>query len=316
MAGAELGLGLAAIGRPAYINVGRDADLPADRSPEVLRRRAHDLLDAAAGLGVNYVDAARSYGLAEEFLASWLRGRTTPPPFVASKWGYRYTAGWRIDTPQHEVKDHSAAMLAQQFRESHELLGPWLRLYQVHSLTLDSPLWGDPAVIRELAQIRASGVEVGLSTSGPEQAATVRRALDVVVDGHRLFSSVQSTWNLYEPSVGPALADAHAAGLRVVIKEVLANGRLTDRGVDPSSRLTEAARAHGVGVDVLALAAGLARPWCDVVLSGAVSVEQLAANMRALELAGDPDTQGLLSSLLEPQDPGEYWGNRSRLPWR
>ncbi|MGY1635994.1 aldo/keto reductase [Geodermatophilus sp. SYSU D00742] len=314
--GAELGLGLAAVGRPAYITAGRDADLPADRSPDALRARAHELLDAASRLGVRYVDAARSYGLAEEFLASWLRGRAGPPPFVASKWGYRYTAGWRPDAVRHEVKDHGLPMLRAQLEESRGLLGPWLRLYQVHSLTLDSPLWDDRAVLAELARVRDGGVEVGLSTSGPGQADAVRRALDVVVDGRPLFSSVQSTWNLAEPSVGPALAEAHAAGRRVVVKEALANGRLTDRGVAAGSRLAQAAREHGVGVDALALAAALTRPWSDVVLSGAVSVEQLTANVRARDLAGAPGADDLLSSLLEPQDPHRYWAERSRLPWR
>jgi aryl-alcohol dehydrogenase-like predicted oxidoreductase len=313
---AELGLGLAAVGRPAYITAGRDADLPADRSPDALRGRAHELLDAAARLGVRYVDAARSYGLAEEFLASWLRGRIGPAPFVASKWGYRYTAGWRPDAERHEVKDHGLAMLRAQLQESRDLLGPWLRLYQVHSLTLDSPLWEDPAVLEELARLRDGGVEVGLSTSGPDQAAAVRRALQVTVGGRPLFSSVQSTWNLAEPSVGPALAEAHAAGLRVVVKEALANGRLTDRGVDPDSRLARAAREHGGGVDALALAAALTRPWCDVVLSGAVSIAHLRANVRALDLAGTPGAGDALPGLVAPQDPQAYWAERGRLPWR
>src|SRR3954453_3015264 len=93
---AVLGLGLAAVGRPAYITLGRDRDLPTDRSPAALRARTAELLDAAVSLGIGYVDAARSYGRAEEFLASWLRGREQVP-FVASKWGYRYTGDWRQD---------------------------------------------------------------------------------------------------------------------------------------------------------------------------------------------------------------------------
>jgi aryl-alcohol dehydrogenase-like predicted oxidoreductase len=56
------------------------------------------------------------------------------------------------------------------------------------------------------------------------------------VDGVRLFDAVQATWNLLEPSAGPALAEAHAAGLGVIVKEALANGRLTDRNDDPGSR--------------------------------------------------------------------------------
>ena len=150
---AVLGLGLAAVGRPAYITLGRDRDLPADRSPAALAARAAELLDAASALGIGYVDAARSYGRAEEFLASWLQGREQVP-FVARKWGYRYTADWRTDADRHEVKEHTAAAFERQYRESTELLGPWLRLYQVHSLTADSPLWDDRPLQPRLAGLR------------------------------------------------------------------------------------------------------------------------------------------------------------------
>ena len=81
--------------------------------------------------------------------------------------------------------------------------------------------------------MKADGVRIGLSLSGPRQGETLRRALTVVVDGVRLFDCVQATWNLLERSAGPALAEAHAAGLGVVIKEALANGRLTARNADP-----------------------------------------------------------------------------------
>jgi aryl-alcohol dehydrogenase-like predicted oxidoreductase len=307
---AVLGLGLAAIGRPGYITLGRDRDLPADRSPAALAARASELLDAAADLGIGYVDAARSYGRAEEFLASWLRGRERVP-FVASKWGYRYTGGWRTDADQHEVKEHTAAAFERQHRETTELLGPWLRLSQVHSLTLDSPLWEDRPLLRRLAEVRAQGTEIGFSTSGPEQAAAVRRGLALTVDGVRLFSSVQSTWNLLETSAAGALAEAHAAGLRVVVKEAVANGRLTEHGQPAGSPLAAAAREHGVGVDALALGAALAQPWCDVVLSGAVTVAQLTSNAAAPRVA-DLDVGGLV----EPQDPGDYWSARSRLSWQ
>ena len=43
----SLGLGLAALGRPAYINLGRDQDLGAARSLAAMERRCHDVLDVA-----------------------------------------------------------------------------------------------------------------------------------------------------------------------------------------------------------------------------------------------------------------------------
>ena len=40
------------------------------------------MLDAAFADGVRYLDAARSYGLAEAFLASWLEQRRLQPSDV------------------------------------------------------------------------------------------------------------------------------------------------------------------------------------------------------------------------------------------
>ncbi|WP_448612672.1 aldo/keto reductase [Modestobacter sp. URMC 112] len=312
---AVLGLGLAAVGRPAYITTGRQADLPADRSIAALQARTHELLDAAAGLGIRYVDAARSYGRAEEFLASWLR-RSGGRPFVASKWGYRYTGGWRTDATAHEVKDHSREALVEQWEESSRLLGPWLRLYQVHSLTLESPLWQDAGVLRQLAGLRDQGVDVGFSTSGPEQAGAVRRGLELAVDGRPLFTSVQSTWNLLERSAGGALAEAHDRGLRVVVKEALANGRLAAGRPAATPQLARAARDRGVGVDAVAIGAAMAKPWCDVVLSGAVTVGQLESNAAAVDLVRADGALALGATELVDAVPAvEYWAERSRRAW-
>jgi aryl-alcohol dehydrogenase-like predicted oxidoreductase len=209
-----VGLGLAALGRPAHIDLGRDDDLGRDRGIEELERRCHQVLDAAWAAGVRYLDAARSYDRAEEFLAGWLAAREVAPASVTvgSKWGYTYVGDWRMDAEVHEVKDHSLAALRRQFRESQALLGGHLDLYQVHSATLDSGVLADRAVLAELTRLRAAGVEVGLSTSGPVQAHTLHRALEVEVDGMAPFAWVQATWNLLEPSAGPAPAAAKAAG--------------------------------------------------------------------------------------------------------
>ncbi len=74
----RIGLGLAALGRPAYINVGRQRDFGSERSVAALEQRCHEMLDAAHASGIRYVDAARSYGMAENFLSSWLKTRNPP----------------------------------------------------------------------------------------------------------------------------------------------------------------------------------------------------------------------------------------------
>ena len=206
-----VGLGLAALGRPGYINLGHADDIGTDRSVETMERRAHDVLDAAFDLGVRYFDAARSYGRAEAFLASWLHRRGVNPSevTVGSKWGYRYTAGWSVDAEHHEIKEHSVEMLRTQTAETRAQLGDFLDLYQIHSATLESGVLDNKDVLAELNQL---GVVVGLSTSGPRQAEIVRRALDAEVDGANPFRCVQATWNPLETSVGPALDEAHDAG--------------------------------------------------------------------------------------------------------
>ena len=303
-----IGLGLAALGRPGYINLGHAGDLGGRLGVETMRAGAHSVLDAAYDAGVRYFDAARSYGLSEEFLGSWLalRFASTPDVTVGSKWGYRYTAGWQIHVKVHEVKDLTVENLRLQYEESFAELGADLGLYQIHSATLESGVLQDHAVLDELARLRAGGLAIGLSTSGPMQAETIRQA--VQTGG---FDVVQATWNLMERSAGPALAEAHAAGLGVIVKEALANGLLTERG--HSAVLLELAGKLGVGADAVALAAVLAQPWADVVLSGASTVEMLHSNLRSLSLLPDAACLERLDGLV--LEPDVYWAQRSTLPW-
>ena len=290
---AEIGLGLAALGRPGYLNVGHGDDLGADRSVAGLEAQCHAVLDAAHAAGVRYFDAARSYGRAEDFLASWLDRRGIAPGAVtvASKWGYTYTAGWRVDADPPEVKDHSLATFRRQLAETRERLGDHLALYQIHSATPDSGVLEDGEVLAALAELRESGVAIGFTTSGTRspRRSTVRSRPAASTPCRRRGTCSSR-------SAGPALARAHAAGLRVIVKEALANGRLTQRG------------GGEPGIAEQAIAAALAQPWADVVLSGAATIEHLHANLAAadLEPAGH-------EGLAEP--PEQYWKRRSALDW-
>jgi len=315
-----MGLGLAALGRPGYINLGHGDDLAGRRSVEQLEAHAHRVLDAAWDAGLRYFDVARSYGRGEAFLGRWLRRRAIDPEavVVGSKWGYTYTADWQVDADVHEVKDHARATFERQWPATRAALGDQLDLYQIHSATLETGVLDDADVHAALADLKADGVAVGLTLSGPRQAVTLEQALDVTVDGTPLFDAVQATWNVLERSAGPALAAAHHDGRGVIVKEALANGRLTPRNDEPAfadqhALLHDQARRLGTTVDALALAAVLHQPWADVVLSGAARIEHLHANVAALDVDFDDEAADALAALAEA--PAAYWQTRDELAW-
>ena len=138
------------------------------------------------------------------------------------------------------------------------MIGTHLRLYQIHSATQESGVLENPQVLDRLAELRDGGLVMGVSTSGPNQAKTIRRALEVGLDGRLLFGTVQATWNLMETSAGEALAEAADAGLGVIVKESVANGRLTQRNRSITDRLR--ALAPEWSPDAIAIAADLHQP--------------------------------------------------------
>lgn len=319
---AQLGLGLAALGRPGYVTLNHASDLRGRYDPSTMETHAHAVLDAAFDAGIRYVDAARSYGRAEDFVASWLRARKIEPGkiVVASKWGYTYTAGWSTSAAQHEVKEHSLAAYLRQLDESIERLGPYLSLYQIHSVTAESETLADKALIDAIARLRERGISAGLSVSGAGHDVAIRRSIVVRRDGQRVFDSVQATWNLLERGAESALEDAHAAGMKVVVKESLANGRLTQGNRNDGEmiyplveKVRQVAESRGTNLETLALAAALARPWANVVLTGAATVEQVRSNVDALELDYDAELEATLRSVAVSSD--EYWRARSSFRW-
>jgi aryl-alcohol dehydrogenase-like predicted oxidoreductase len=317
-----LGLGLAALGRPGYVTLNHSSDLGGRYDQSAMESHAHDVLDAAFDAGIRYIDAARSYGRAEDFVASWLRKREIKPGevVVASKWGYTYTAGWSTSATQHEVKDHSVAAFEGQLAQSVERLGRYLSLYQIHSVTAEGKTLEDDALIDAIARLRERGIRAGLSVSGAGQDVAIRRSLEVRRDGERVFDSVQATWNLLERGADSALQDAHDAGMKVVVKESLANGRLTQANRDEAdvlypavAQIRELAESRGTTVERLALAAALACPWANIVLSGAATVDQIRSTVAALDFAYDAELDQQLRSVAVASD--EYWRARSAFRW-
>jgi aryl-alcohol dehydrogenase-like predicted oxidoreductase len=320
---ANIGLGLAALGRPGYINLGHAEDLNSDYGIGTMRRHAHAVLDAAWELGIRYFDVARSYGRAEEFLASWIHDRQIGHEEiqVGSKWGYTYTAAWQVTTPEgveHEVKRHDLRVLQTQFQTSMNHLSDHLDLYQIHSATQASGVLENREVLERLNGLRESGIKIGLSVSGVNQSTTIDQALAIQFGDKPLFGSVQATWNLLETSATESLKKAHAAGVDVIVKESLANGRLTGRNnaADFAQRravLEGVAKELDSTIDAISIAAALNQDWVTTVLSGAATEAHLRSNAKAAEIQWSTDLTKRLDAVHEP--PKDYWQQRAELAW-
>jgi len=316
-----LGLGLAALGRPGYINLGHAKDLASNYVVDAMKRRTHRLLDLAWENGIRYFDAARSYGFAEDFLQTWLEDRQVDPQdvVVGSKWGYTYTAEWKVDAPVHEVKEHNLENLDRQWELSRKLQ-PHLKLYQIHSATLASGVLENTPVLNRLARLKADGIRIGFSVSGSRQGEIINKGLAVQIDGERLFDSVQATYNILEQSAAPLLKQAAAEGIGIIVKEALANGRLTARNEEEDfqakrARLESLAGKYHAGIDAIALAFILRLPWAHLTLSGAATERHLESNLKAGKLLEHIPEDELAELAELKEDTGIYWEKRSSLSW-
>lgn len=315
----RIGLGLAALGRPGYINLGHGQELEHNYDLVAMEQRTHAMLDLAYANGVRYFDTARSYGKAEDFLKSWLSNHQFDAKQLSagSKWGYTYTADWKVEADQHEVKEHSLEVLNRQWSLSKKLQ-PYLQLYQIHSATFESGVLENTAVLNRLATLKSEGILIGLSLSGPQQGAVLHAAASIQIDGAYLFDAVQITYNILEQGPAPAIQAAADRGMGVIIKEALANGRLTNKNNAPDFQakkqlLDQLAQKHEVGIDALAMAFILAQPWAHLVLSGAVLKEHLLSNLKAGEVVLEEEDLTSLTSLAMTSE--SYWMERKGLGW-
>ena len=101
----KMGLGMAALGRPGYINLNRDTILgDKDRTFDKMQSQANNVLDQLFqscnnsnnnnkkndNTMIPWIDCARSYGLSEMMVGEYLKKKKIKPNqvYVSSKWGY------------------------------------------------------------------------------------------------------------------------------------------------------------------------------------------------------------------------------------
>ena len=129
---------------------------------------------------------------------------------------------------------------------------------------------------------------------------------------------MQATWNLLERSSELALKNAHDLGLKVIIKESLANGRLTNRNQTPGFRsrkeqLSQLAQQYSTTIDAISIAAALNQPWAGLVLIGATTTEQVVSNVAATTLYWSEELEKRTSKIAESST--DYWNSRAKLAW-
>ena len=310
----KLGLGLAALGRPGYINLGHHQNIGPDKSKEAMYFQAEKVLNFAYQSGIQYFDVARVYGASEEFLSKWIRKQNQFNGYVGSKWGYEYLADWKIDTDVHERKDHSAAFLKQQWVETRLNLGKNIDLYQIHSVTPESNVLKDRNVLNELQNIKKSGIEIGISTSGPSQAETIKKLLEIN-KVENLFTFIQCTINILEQSCQQILIEASESKINIIAKEVFANGRLSAANKEFHQKeiliLRNLALDLNLSLEELSLIWAYQQKYINIVLTGAATVEQLQSNIDAIS-----KKDVILPNLSELGTSKEsYWQSRKSLKW-
>ena len=311
MSKTKIGLGLAALGRPEYINIKTDNEV--DQTEEAFKQNTRNVLDFAYQKGIRYFDTAPSYGKGEAFLQEWNNSKKHKDVILSTKWGYTYVANWELGYQgKHEIKEHSIDKLSEQWQVSKNLL-PQLKIYQVHSATFESEILKNTIVLNKLHDIKTEfGLQIGITTSGPNQKDVINEALKIKINNQPLFDSFQITYNVLEQSTLSILKTLKQHNKTIIIKEALANGRVFNDN-KYSNQLKHISKKYGVGIDALALRFVIDSIQPNYVLSGASNTKQLEENLKALNFNLTQEEINNLSTL--KNNPEAYWSERNELEW-
>lgn len=309
----QLGLGTAAIGRPLYINI-RTAPL-ADFDRISFKKSGINFLENAYQAGIRYFDTAPGYGIAEEMISEWLQTHPHVDVEIATKWGYEYLADLNPHATEHERKEHSLEMLNNQWEKSLQRT-PNVSSLQIHSATFETGVLKNEEVLNRLAEIKSTGIKIGLTTSGDNQTEVLKFALDIEHEGLPLFEVFQVTYNVFDQSLFSIKKDLE--NKRIIIKEGLANGRVFPNSNYPNysatyKELTRLAEKYNVGPDAIALRFCMDSIHPYKVLSGASEMDHLQQNLAVRNLRLSENEIHDLQRFAVPPSP--YWKERKQLPW-
>jgi aryl-alcohol dehydrogenase-like predicted oxidoreductase len=241
---------------------------------------AERLLLGAVDRGVTFVDAARSYGAAEERVGRYLGGRRDGV-VLSTKGGYGVdgVADWTADAVRLGVDDALRRMRTDR-----------IDVFHLHSCPVEVLARGD-VVEALLAAHRAGKIRVA-AYSG--ENAALSHAVESGV-----FGSVQCSVNLFDQrAMDGAIATAARRGIGVVGKRPLGNcaWRFGERPVGQYAEeywlrmRAMALEPSPLEWGELALRFAAFTPGVCTVVVGTTRLEHLEANLRALERGPLDDT--------------------------
>lgn len=282
----RLGLGCASLGTP---------------SPALADRDAEAVIAAAIERGIRFFDVAPLYGggVAEERLGRALRALPRDDYVLCTKTGVTRPCGQPPMPPGATRRrafdrwDYSEKATRASIAASLERLRV-ARLDVVHLHDVEDHL---DRCLDAYATLRALAGTVSAIGIGSNHVEPVRELLARAEFPTFLLAG---RYTLLDQSGAALIASAHARGIRVVAGGIFNSGMLAawpqaaptygyqpadDEVLARTARIAAVCEAHGVPIAAAALRFVLANPAIATVLIGPRSIDELHANLDALELA-------------------------------
>ncbi len=310
---------------------------------------AHEQLDYAVGEGVNFFDTAEMYpttprkaetnGRTEEFLGSWLKGRSDRDKLiVATKVTGQGVSdlrgGVKVDSGQIRVAiEGSLQRLKTDCIDLYQLHWPNRGSYHFRKYWHYDPTSQDPGdidaeitdILGEVQRLQGEGKlrEFGLSNEsawGTMKFLQVaeKQGLPRVVSMQNEYSLLCRIYDLdmaevsvredvgllaYSPLAAGALSGKYRDGqLPEGSRKSMQdtlNGRFTKHAQAAIDRYAEIAGDYGLDLTQLSLAFCLTRSFMTSVIIGATSMEQLRTNIGASEVTLSDDVLGAIQSVYQ-----------------
>ncbi|MGM0834843.1 MAG: aldo/keto reductase [Bacillota bacterium] len=253
-------------------------------------KKAREIIKEALEHGINYLDTADLYdfGRNEEIVGGALKGQRDKV-ILATKVGNRWTPGkegWEWDPSKEHIKSGVKDSLKR-------LQTDYIDLYQLHGGTIEDPT---EEAIEAFEELKKEGYirEYGISSIRPNVIKRFTESSSTV--------TVMMQYSMLDTRPEEYLDYLHANNISVVARGPLAKGLLSNKGLEKAKEkakdkgymdysneeLVELIRKlHDTIQDrplqSSALHYCLAHPTVAAVIPGASSVEQVRANISAME---------------------------------